>query len=222
MTCPPHGRWTFGTLPGESRDPAKHDPGGLVVKFGGSLLARRDWPDLARDLLSGFAPATPCTFVVGGGAVVDGLRALDATVRGEDRLVHGLAIHGMGITARYVAGILGLPLVTLPLGGSGEVRPGSPPPRCGGAVLDMAAWLGSTPRRQATIPPSWTVTSDTLAAHVAVEHRLGLLLAKSVAPPALGSLEALAGAGWIDAAFPETARTAAGLSWCAPVWCAPV
>lgn len=216
MTRPPHGRWTFGTLPGGGGNPARDDPGGLVVKFGGSLLARSDWPDLARDLLAGFAPATPCTFVVGGGAVVDGLRALDAVVRGEDRLVHGLAIDGMGITARYVAGILGLPLVALPLGRSEEVRRGSPPPECGGAILDMAAWLGSAARRQATIPPSWTVTSDTLAAHVAAEHRLGLLLAKSVAPPTVGSLDALAGAGWIDAAFPETARTAAGFSWCAP------
>lgn len=207
-----HGRWTFGTLPGSVCGPTRGDLVGLVVKFGGSLLARRDWPELARDLLAGFDPAMPCTFVVGGGVVVEGLRALDAVVRSEDRLAHRLAIDGMGITARYVAGILGVPLVTLPLRRSGAPSP----PECRGAILDMAAWLESTPQRGTTIPPSWTVTSDTLAAHVAGVHRLGLLLAKSVAPPTADSLEALSAAGWIDAAFPQPAREVTALRWCSP------
>lgn len=193
------------------------DAAGLVVKVGGSLFGRSDWPALARDLLDVLGSALPCTFVIGGGAVVDGLRAIDARVRGDDRLVHRLAIDGMGITARYVANVLGLPLVTVPRTSAGNAGRGSSHAARDGAILDMAAWLDAMPEREAAIPHSWSVTSDTLAAHVAAAHHLGLLLAKSVPPPPGDSLEDLARTGWIDAAFPGAANAAAGLSWCAPI-----
>lgn len=213
MTRSPRGRWTFGTLPGAVRRPAGEEPGGLVVKFGGSLLGRSDWPDLVRDLLATLDPMLRCTLVIGGGAVVEGLRSIDAAVPGGEHLVHRLAIDGMGITARYAASILGMPLVAAPLHADRAGGASPPAPR---AVLDMAAWLESMPERDASIDRSWRVTSDSLAAHVASAHRLGLLLAKRVPPPAAESLMALARSGWVDAAFPGAASVLAGLSWCAP------
>lgn len=176
---------------------------GTVIKFGGSLLGRADWPRLARSLVAEATPdSAPCLLVVGGGAVVEGLRALDATVAGDAALLHRLAIDGMGLTARYVADRLGLALAT-------------EPPRAGPAVLDVAGWLAAAAPRSADLPPSWDTTSDSLAARVATLHGWSLRLAKSVPPPA-ATLDGLAAEGWLDRAFPRVARDLSAIEWRAP------
>jgi aspartokinase-like uncharacterized kinase len=187
-------------------------PAALVIRFGGSLLERADWPELAAALLDGptlfGAAAAAPTIVVGGGSVVEGLRAIDRTRSADPRLIHRLAIDGMGITARLVASTLGLPLVTRPID-----RP---------AVLDMAGWLAAEATRSEGIPAAWNVTSDSLAAVVAAAHGGDLLLVKSVPPPlsegASGppSLESLAASGWVDGWFPEAAARVATIRWAAP------
>lgn len=182
----------------------------LVIRFGGSLLERADWPDLAASLLARqalFGTAdTPRTIVVGGGSVVEGLRAVDRTRPLDQGLVHRLAIDGMGITARLLATQLGLPLVTRPIGRH--------------AVLDMAGWLAADPTRNTAIPASWRVTSDSLAAVVAATHGGDLLLVKSVPPPretpGEPCLRALATCGWVDGWFPEAAAPVARIGWAAP------
>lgn len=189
--------WLGGTL--ESGGPARPLPGLAVVKFGGALLERADWPALARALLAEF-PA--CVLVVGGGSVVEGLRTLDATAPGDPAVVHRLALDGMGITARFVAARLRLEIVAAPVDR-------------GAAVLDMAAWLGAAPARHDGLARSWSVTSDSLAARVAGVHAAGLVLAKRVPPPAC-DLAAAAAAGWVDASFPDVARGLTALAWRAP------
>jgi aspartokinase-like uncharacterized kinase len=144
-----------------------------LVRFGGSLLGSPDWPERAAATLElPFPPGRadrPRTLVIGGGAIVEGLRDIARTRSLDQSLVHRLAIDGMGITARLVAATLGLPLVTRPVGQH--------------AVLDMAAWLAADPDRAAAIPSSWSVTSDSLAAVVAAVEGGDLLLVKSVPPP---------------------------------------
>lgn len=184
----------------------------MVIRFGGSLLERVDWPEFAASLLDGptlFGPAgRPRTIVVGGGSVVEGLRDIDRTRPLDLRLMHRLAIEGMGITARMVAAMLGLPLVTRPAARH--------------AVLDMAGWLAAEPARAAAIPASWSVTSDSLAAVVAATVAGDLLLVKSVppplpqGPPGAPSLESLATLGWVDGWFPEAAAGLARIGWVAP------
>jgi aspartokinase-like uncharacterized kinase len=184
----------------------------LVVRFGGSLLERADWPELAASLFDGptFVGAVggTRTIVVGGGSVVEGLRSIDRTRPVDPRLSHRLAIDGMGITARLVASRLGLPLVTRPIDRH--------------AVLDMAGWLAAEAARSEGIPAAWSVTSDSLAAVVAAAHGGDLLLVKSVPPPlpegASGppSLESLAASGWVDGWFPEAAARVARIGWAAP------
>lgn len=200
------GRWHHGTILADGAGSA-----GTVVKFGGSLFGRADWPDLARDLVDGASPAAPRTFVVGGGAIVDGLRQIDAVRRGDDTLLHALAIDGMGITARLVAATLGLPVVDRPLAGTpaSDGRPRS------AAVLDMAAWIATTLDGAAGLPASWEVTSDSLAARVAAVHGLGLLLAKRTPPPMTG-IDAVAAAGWVDPCFPRAVRGVGSVEWVAP------
>lgn len=191
----PGGAWLGGTLvPGRADRPLLS-----VVKFGGSLMTRPDWPELARALVAGFPN---CLLVVGGGTVVEGLRALDATAPGDPGIVHRLALDGMRITARFVAARLRLETV-------------AEPAARGTAVLDVATWLDAAPARHEGLEASWSVTSDSLAARVAAVHGAGLVLAKSVPPPAR-DLRALAAAGWVDASFPAVARGLTDVAWRAP------
>ena len=180
--------------------------GPLVLKVGGSLLSRPDWPSLIASLIAARGPSG-CCLVVGGGAVVDGLRSLDNALPQSPQLMHDLAIDAMRLTARLVAAAVNVPITA------------SPPADDGVAVLDVPAWLGIG-SRAATLPVGWQVTSDAIAATVAVEHGGHLLLAKSVPPPPCPDngdlLLAVARAGWVDDHFPVAAGKMITIEWAAP------
>lgn len=187
--------WSRGVLRGTAAA-----TGPVIVKVGGSLLARPGWVGTVRSLLD-HVPA-PRVVVVGGGPLVDGLRAVDAAEPQPAEFIHRLAIDCMGLTAQLVATALRAPLTE----------------RCEAdvaatTVLDVPAWLG-TDGRYRRLPVGWEVTSDSIAACVAVERRAGLLLAKSVAPPH-ADLEGLTAAGWVDAFFPTAARPLTWIGWAA-------
>ncbi|MFM8734033.1 MAG: hypothetical protein ACKOC8_02410 [Pirellulales bacterium] len=190
--------WLGGSIRGAA------GPRPVVVKFGGSLLARRDWP---ADLLAVVQrQGSPVTVVVGGGRIVDGLRELDAACPLPTAASHRLAIEALGITARVTAAATGLPLVATATAG----------------ILDVPAWLG-VDDRMLRLPEGWHVTSDSIAAIVAGTHGARLVLAKS-APPPPGDLAALSAAGWVDGFFPEAAAGLPVIEWMAPAsgspgWC---
>lgn len=189
-------RWRHGTIRGRSAAAAAPR---TVVKVGGSLLGRAAWPDEIAALLAELGPAV---LVVGGGGVVDGLRAIDAASPRPPALMHELAIAAMTLTARVGSQALGLPLVTDPLAASG--------------VLDAAAWLRAS-ASAAGLPPGWHVTSDSIAAAVARASAGDLVLVKSVPPPCTGDdLARLAVSGWVDRYFPVAAAAVAGIRWAAP------
>ena len=191
-------RWVRGTI----RDtPDRPAAAVRVVKIGGSLLGRPAWPDELRDLVAGIA--TPATVIVGGGAVVDGLRAIDAAGPRSPALVHRLAIDAMALTARLVADAIGAPLAAEPARASGIV------------VLDVPAWLARE-GRFSLLPEGWHVTSDSIAAVVAASGGDSLLLVKSVAPPVNAGVTALAEAGWVDGQFPVAAAGVRAIHWAAP------
>ena len=176
----------------------------VVLKVGGSLLSRPDWPALLASLITACSSRS-CCLVVGGGAVVDGLRALDEAMPQSPQLMHDLAIDAMRLTARLVAAAMSLPLEA------------TPPDAGSVAVLDVPAWLGIG-SRATTLPVGWQVTSDAIAARVAVEHGGSLLLAKSVPPPPCpgDQLATLARAGWVDEHFPVAAGSLSTIEWAAP------
>jgi len=188
-----------GSLPSSS-------VGLMVLKVGGSLLSRPDWPALLVPLMAACGPRS-CCMVVGGGAVVDGLRTLDRAAPQSPQLVHDLAIDAMRLTARLVAAAVNVPVVA------------APPDDGGIAVLDVPAWL-SVGSRATALPVGWRVTSDAIAARVAVAHDGSLLLAKSAPPPPCPDdselLASLARAGWVDEHFPVAAAPLVTIEWAAP------
>ena len=176
-----------------------------IIKLGGSLLTVPNWPDLAVDLVRIRSSRGQVVVVVGGGAIVDGLRTIDAAAPQRPDAVHFLAIDLLGATARLVARALGLPLV---------VEPGDD----AAAVLDVPLWLTAVSRRS-RVPVGWHVTSDSIAALVAAEARGGLLLAKRVAPPRSvheDPIAELARGGWVDDHFPVAAAGLTHIAWAAP------
>ncbi len=189
--------WTTGAI---RRRAGVGDRRLLVVKLGGSLLTRPQWPEELELLLPGLQQ--PLLLIIGGGAVVDGLRAIDAEAPQPPALMHRLAIEAMRLTAAIVAESLTLPIVTT----ADDAH--------GAAILDVATWLTI---HAAPLPEDWSVTSDSLAAAVAAAVDADLLLVKSVPPPAAANdLQALSAAGWVDEAFPTAAHGVAGIEWAAP------
>jgi hypothetical protein len=193
-------RWAFGGLR-STGTPSSHE----VIKLGGSLLTMPDWPTHVAGLVQERAAVRPVLLVVGGGAIVDGLRTIDTAARQDARLIHHLAIELMGTTARLVADAIAVPLVMEHA-------------RVSAAVLDAARWLAHDDRL-ARVPVGWDVTSDSIAAHVAAVTGADLLLAKRVPPPesaGVDRLEALAQRGWVDGGFPLAAAGLTRIAWAAP------
>ena len=196
-------RWQSGIL----REPASGVRAGtpLVIKLGGSLLARPTWPDDVGALVT--QVERPALVVVGGGRIVDALRRIDDTAPRPPAVMHRLAIDCLGLTARLVADALGLPLTV------------GPRENARLAVLDTPSWLDAGDAegtRLARLPVGWHVTSDSIAALVATVHGGGLLLAKSAAPPGRETdLGRLADRGWVDDHFPSAAATLEDITWAA-------
>jgi aspartokinase-like uncharacterized kinase len=197
------GSWQHGTIRTRSR--ATPAPAPLVIKVGGSLLGRIDWPRLVGELVREAEGGRGCLLVVGGGGVVDSLRSSDAKWPQPPERMHRAAIDVMGATGWLAARLLGLPLVVEP----------AIQARRTAAVLDVPAWLGREGRLEG-LPVGWDVTSDSIAACVAASEGSGLLLAKSVPPPDAGDCQALADRGWVDRYFPRAAKPLAEITWASP------
>ncbi len=182
-----------------------------VIKLGGSLL---DLPDLAGrfgDWLAGQPPRAN-VLIVGGGALVDAIRAADRTHGLGESASHALALQAMSLTAQLATQIfsgaqLRTSLAAIDRRAAGplqilDVRRvlDDPRPSVGTTESETA---GSADDATA-LPHSWDVTSDSIAAHVA--GRLGaaeLVLLKSALPGDGATPEELAATGFVDRHFPQ-------------------
>jgi aspartokinase-like uncharacterized kinase len=198
-------RWRFGVIRGLQTD---GDAGPLVLKIGGSLLSSTGWPRLLDDLIAGLG-AIPLTLIVGGGAIVEGLREIDAAAPQPPRLMHDLAVDAMHFTARLVAKTTGLSIMS---------RPACSAAAC---ILDVPLWLMESGEAK-RLPAGWDVTSDSIAARVARGCGAELLLAKAAVPPPYpqgddqAAVRLLAESGWVDRFFPSAAAGLATIRWCTP------
>jgi aspartokinase-like uncharacterized kinase len=173
-----------------------------VVKVGGSLL---DWPELPRRLIQfleqqhakdpDFRPALLC----GGGPFADSIRRLDRTHHLGDFAAHRLAIQAMDLASTVLVcllpGALGIDRAEAL---DEEMAPDDVPMLIPSMILDE---LES--KQAAPFPPSWDVSSDTLAAWVASRLQArSLVLLKSASLPADATRDLAARLKLVDPFFP--------------------
>lgn len=187
---------------------------GVVVKIGGSLL---DLPDLPARL-SAVRQELPCrvAWLAGGGRLADEIRDWQGRFHLSEPTAHCLALQTLTVSAELIGTLR--PEVQLCSRASEVVRVWQ---TGGDAVISPDAWFRHTPgwfrgspRLPAgLLPESWAVTSDTLAACVAIELEASLMLLKSVELPAGWSWSEASRQGMVDVAFPQVAPLLRAVHW---------
>ena len=182
----------------------------VVVKVGGSLLG---WAGLPRGLSAylGRRSADRLLLVVGGGAAADWIRGLDRDHGLGDDKAHALALRALDLTAHALAAIVpGLVVVERADGLDRCWRAGRIP------VLAPRGFLDEDERTAADpLPRSWAVTTDAIAARLAVRLAAAelALLKSAPLPPGADRAEA-ARLGLVDPAFPRVARPLGLVTYC--------
>ena len=174
-----------------------------VVKLGGSLL---DWPELPFRLRAWFVAQSPAAnvLIVGGGAVVDALRAGDRAQHLPAETMHRLAVQAMSLSAEILAELL--PEARL----AQSIEDRSWAIAASLQILDVATFVREDAAHADALPETWEVTSDSIAARVA--SALGaaeLVLLKSALPAGETSLRSWSQAAYVDRYFPQAARSLA-------------
>jgi aspartokinase-like uncharacterized kinase len=180
----------------------------VVVKVGGSLF---DLPDLGARL-RGFLRelAAPNVILVpGGGPTADVVRRLDVCHRLGEESAHLLALRALTVNAHFLTAVLSPPRPVMVSGweGAGDTWKAS-----GTTVLDAYRFMEADEGRPGALPPTWEVTSDSVAARLAViAGARHLFLLKSVTlPPGLDWLEA-GRRGLVDGFFAHVLAAASDL-----------
>lgn len=169
-----------------------------IVKLGGSLVSHPRLPALLGALARRGAPLV---LVTGGGPLADGVRALQPRLGLSEAACHRMAILAMEQTAIAFADLAsGLVLVDTPEAIADAHAQGR-------AALWLPARMALAARE---LPESWDLTSDSLAAWLAVELGAArLTLVKSA--PAPGPTPAdWAASGLVDPLFPSFAAHVTG------------
>jgi len=166
----------------------------LVVKVGGSLL---EWPELpARlagvlDARRGSRPA----LLAGGGAAADLIRRLDAAHRLGEEASHALALRALDLTAHALARLVpdGIVVDAIPAVESAWSRGLTP-------IVAPRPILDADDGSPDALRHSWQITSDSIAARLAVLLRADTLLLLKSAPAPRDVPEAVR-LGRVDPAF---------------------
>ncbi|GAC1449696.1 MAG: hypothetical protein NVSMB9_33670 [Isosphaeraceae bacterium] len=177
--------------------------GTIVIKVGGSLLTWPQLPARLTDLLSRTRHHST-VLIVGGSRAVDFVRELDSIHGIGQKRAHDLALNALDLTASALTALVpGLRRVDDP----DEIAEA----RSSGAIPVLA------PRRfmekidhpsPAPLPATWAVTSDSIAARLAVYLRADeLWLLKSTGLGASLTRERAARDGLVDPIFPEASAT---------------
>ncbi len=170
----------------------------IIVKVGGSLF---NLPDLGARLERWVRGLDRSNIVLlpGGGPVADVVRDLDRCHSLGDERAHWLALHALSFNARFLAAVL-------PNAGLIEDLEVGTITSCQGKipVLDPHTFAVHDEKRPEHLSHSWSVTSDSLAARVAVVSRASqLILLKSVTVPENLDWVEAGRSGFVDAHFAE-------------------
>jgi len=175
-----------------------------VIKLGGSLLTLPDWHERFLRWLSNEPPATNL-LLIGGGELVDCLRREHERFPYTERQMHYAALAAMEINAQLAQARLPQALLLNP--NSRSIKLPEPP-----AIVLVKAlewWKASFNNVEHAPEESWRLTSDSLAALLAVEQQAAeLVLLKSAEPPAdqAGCLRAATWVahGYVDPLFAKS------------------
>jgi aspartokinase-like uncharacterized kinase len=168
------------------------------VKLGGSLLDLPELPARFRLWLER-QPAMPTVLVAGGGKMVDALRDADRLHGLGEAVSHWLCIRAMTIHAEMLSAMFPEAVLCQSLA---QWR-STPPPAL--AILDPWFFLRDEEPRlcSPSLPASWQVTSDSIAARLAQAiDACELTLLKSATPAAGWTLADAAAAGYVDSFLP--------------------
>jgi aspartokinase-like uncharacterized kinase len=181
-----------------------------VIKLGGSLL---DFEWLVPRLRAWLAAQSPMSSVmlVGGGKLADAIRDAYRVHSLGEEAAHWLCIRLLGITAELVAKILPEAMVLndfdelLAKRGTTQLVVFDPER----FLREEASLVGRFCAGPiAPLPHCWDVTSDSIAARVAVLLRADeLVLLKSRLPDRAATLQQATDAGYVDRYFPIAAAT---------------
>ncbi|MBN1851324.1 MAG: hypothetical protein JW829_01320 [Pirellulales bacterium] len=201
------------------------DQPGRILKVGGSLL---DLPDLPERLQAWLARQGPArnVLVAGGGPLVDTLRKMNGMRPIADEISHWLAIDLMDVAARVLAAWMpGIPLISR-IFSTTEATSRCLTERPGGPCALHIAWQSLDAQTVilapgimlrdvepnspgVKLPKSWAVTSDSIAARLAVLMGFPeLVLFKSVTAPSDRRDDAAwSQLGYVDRFFPRIAKS---------------
>jgi aspartokinase-like uncharacterized kinase len=167
----------------------------VVVKLGGSLF---DLPGLGCHLSHYLDQlAAPVLLVPGGGLLVETLRDLDRKHSFGDEASHWLSLRAMSINAHMTSKLIDGSVVVQNVSGcSDRWSVGSV------AILDAFEFARRDEGNPGCLPHSWAVTSDSVAARVAVvSGATELILLKSVDWRSDGDWQAAQQQGVVDGYF---------------------
>lgn len=174
-----------------------------VIKVGGSLYDLSDLGSRLRRWLAEHCDDSHIVLVPGGGALVEAIRHLDHLHRLGEETSHWLALRALTVNAHFLASLLSACVI----GDVGELprawEKGLLP------VLDSHEFARADESHSGHLPHAWAVTSDALAARIAIvlQARQLVLLKSTTIPPGMDWCEA-GQLGLVDALFSEVLRDA--------------
>lgn len=187
-----------------------------VLKLGGSLLDLRDLPQRLRAMFAKL-DGDRALLVCGGGEAADIVRRWNETHALDDEQSHWLAMESIRLNQRLLLMLLPeLDLVSNRAAAESAWQRGRVP------LLDLMAFVSIEEAARAvgskSLPHIWNVTSDSLAAWVAIRWPASrLVLLKSVELPTQTphrTIEALAEGGLVDRHFPALRSELPATFWC--------
>jgi aspartokinase-like uncharacterized kinase len=176
-----------------------------VVKVGGSLYTLPDLATRLRQWLTAeFNSGWDVLLVPGGGAMVDVLRDLDRRHGLGEEASHWLAVRALALNGHFLASLLPAACV---VGGVSECQRIWEEKTI--PILDVNEFARGDEQRADRLPHSWAVTSDALAARVAVvAGARSLVLLKSTSIPDGANWTEASRRGWVDEMFAQVLRQA--------------
>lgn len=185
----------------------------VVFKIGGSLLELDD-PGRRIEAVLQLRPSARPVLIVGGGRLVDVVRDWSERFALSEVAAHDIAMRTLDATALLVESLMPdlrscRSVEEVKAAWQAGCRP----------VIQPDPWFESLPSHAlppgcSSLPKSWDLTSDSLAACIARQLSADeLILCKSVDLPRDSTWKSTAAAGLVDCCFPQFAAGLPGIGW---------